>query len=453
MTAREPRPEASARGAARRIRDHATTGGRASSGTRLKATGQAHVHRRALRFCGNSCRKFPEAGAFVAPSFVFMEGWARTRTDAREGIETSPNSSNQPRRLTAVDLFCGAGGLSYAFHEAGFFIVAAVEKDPETAATYERSFRQTYSPDTQLLVKSVGSAAVRRVLEKLRLTTPIDLVLGGPPCQDFSPARLRKPRNGQRSSLVRQYFKLLSVVQPRAFLFENVPGLRTAKSGKYWEELVEEAERIGYEVSHAELEASRFGVPQRRKRLFVVGVRANLGLFVFPEGGSAKPPTVWQTIGHLQPLEAGELDPEDPMHRARCHRPDFVAYLKHIKEGQDWRDVRHVRVLPCHEEHNGHYDVYGRMRRDDISPTITGGCTNPSKGRFVHPTCHRGLTVREAALLQTFPSTWQFEGGVDSRAQQVGNAVPVKLGAALAHALREKLVTAISSSSSPSQGD
>lgn len=108
----------------------------------------------------------------------------------------------------------------------------------------------------------------------------------------------------------------------------------------------------------------------------------------------------------------------------------MVKYFSQIPPGGSWRDAD--RRLPCQVGHNGHYDTYGRMRGDEIAPTLTGGCTNPSKGRFIHPTQDRGLTVREAALLQTFPRDWYFHGGVESQSLQVGNAVPVKLGEALA---------------------
>lgn len=342
------------------------------------------------------------------------------------------------RSLTAIDLFCGAGGLSLAFHLAGFRIAFAVEKDPDAAASYRRSFVTRYSPSTKLCAEDICHPSV---MEALKSFGPgqIDVVIGGPPCQDFSPARLKARRKGRRTSLVQQYFKIIGILRPRIFVFENVPSLQTAARGKYWRSIKTAALRMGYRMTAHELCAEDYGVPQHRRRLFVVGVPKDAEPVGMPRSRSGTPPSVMETIGHLPELAAGEGCPVDPMHRARSHRPHIVEYLRTIPEGGAWRDG--ARVLSCHEGHSGHYDVYGRMIGKGLAPTITGGCTNPSKGRFIHPTQHRGLTVREAALLQTFPPDWEFCGGVESQSLQVGNAVPVKLGQALAKRLFRQLST------------
>jgi DNA (cytosine-5)-methyltransferase 1 len=344
-----------------------------------------------------------------------------------------------------VDLFCGAGGLSLAFHRAGFCVALAVERDKDAADTYRKSFVDGPSKTTDLVCDDVRSADVWNKLRALSTSRPIDVVIGGPPCQDFSPARLKARRQGHRAGLVHEYFKILGILGPRAFLFENVPGLKTAGGGRYWRVVEEEAEALGYKVFATELNAQNFGVPQRRRRLLVVGLKEELGPFSFPAGAEAAP-SVMETIGHLPRLAAGDFDPKDTMHRARSHRPNIVEYMSHIKQGQAWREVRHIRVIKAHENHKGHYDVYGRIVGDQVAPTMTGGCTNPSRGRFIHPEQDRGLTVREAALLQTFPEDWQFSGGVESMSQQVGNAVPIKLGEAMALALKNILSPAPTSS-------
>lgn len=343
-------------------------------------------------------------------------------------------------RPVAVDLFCGAGGLSYSFHLAGFRIAAAVEADRHAATSYRISFVENYSPETKLLDADIRSTRVTRALSSLREAYgTIDIVIGGPPCQDFSLARPKMPLNGERSTLVQQYFRILKLLRPRAFLFENVPALQTAAGGKYWNVVEKQAVKLGYSVHAEVLCAEDYGVPQRRRRLFVVGLQAPSSGFTFPPRLSTAAPTVKETIGHLPRLRAGQASRTDPMHRARQHRDSTVEYLRSVKQGESWRSVKGLRVLRCHADHDGHYDVYGRMRYDAIAPTITGGCTNPSKGRFIHPTQHRGLTVREAALLQTFPEDWQFSGGVEAESLQVGNAVPVRLGELLAAALRKAL--------------
>lgn len=358
---------------------------------------------------------------------------------ASASFSSTSSQPTTPSKLVAVDLFCGAGGLSYAFHCADFRIAAAVEKDVNAAASYKKSFVETHSSETKLLNHDVRDPEVTKTLKALRAKgARVDLVIGGPPCQDFSSATNEGKREGHRASLVHEYFRILELLKPRAFLFENVPGLRTAMKGRYWEAVSEKAEMLGYRIQDEVLHAEKFGVPQRRHRLLVVGLKKRLGPFAFPTE-TEEPRTVTETIGHLCALQAGESSPSDAMHRARNHQPWMVEYLAKIPEGGAWRDAD--RVLACHVGHNGHYDVYGRISGNKIAPTITGGCTSPSKGRFIHPTQHRGLTVREAALLQTFPADWTFCGGIESQSLQVGNAVPVKLGAALARALKKLLET------------
>lgn len=349
------------------------------------------------------------------------------------------------QRLTAVDLFAGAGGLSYAFHSRGFHIVAAVELDAKAIETYRASFVERYSPSTTPIHRDVSAPETLAALRALVGSRPLDILIGGPPCQDFSSARLkRKPVKG-RASLVLTYIDLLSALQPRAFLFENVPGLLTADAGRHWARLQARLESNGYIVQARELDAANFGVPQRRRRLFVVGVQeSEARAFAFPEG-TAPSITVAETFAehahHLPAVEPGCHPPGDPNHRARRHRQETLDLFALIEPGESWRDARDKggRTLPCHQGHNGHYDVYGRIDATMVAPTMTGGCTNPSKGRFIHPEHDRGLTVREAALLQTFPPDWRFFGGIERESQQVGNAVPIKLGLALADAVQQTL--------------
>lgn len=341
---------------------------------------------------------------------------------------------------TVLDLFSGAGGLSIAFHSEGFRVVACVENDRHAVATYRASMVAKYSRGTAVIDDDIRNPEVMARLKRLMGGDRLDVLVGGPPCQDFSQARLRRRRSEERMSLVRDYLRVLKELRPRVFLFENVPGLLAADEGAHWGQIRENVEARGYEVASKLLNAEDFGVPQRRQRLFVVGWLADCAKpFEFPTPPRGEQRTVRDAIRHLKPLAAGKGDRDDPNHRARSHRPDIVAYIKQIPPGGSWRSCREVRVLDCHSTHNGHYDVYGRIRWDDISPTITGGCTNPSRGRFIHPSQNRGLTVREAALLQTFPMDWEFHGGVESASQQVGNAVPVRLGAALARSVRASL--------------
>lgn len=333
--------------------------------------------------------------------------------------------------LTAVDLFAGAGGLSFAFHQAGFTVSAAVERNEDAAKTYQNSFIGRHSAVTKLLNCDVRDYRVASSL--LSLGHKIDVVIGGPPCQDFSRATSDEKRTGKRANLLSAYLKLIDLLRPSYFVLENVPNLKRHADGIYWNSIDTWCKKNDYFLTASVLRAEDFGVPQRRHRLVVVGSRTTK--FRFPLPTAARMTTVDEAIGHLPKLSAGE-ESDDPMHYARSHRENIVKYLRSIPAGGAWRDAD--RVLDCHKDHNGHYDVYGRIHGNKIAPTITGGCTNPSKGRFIHPYQHRGLTVREAALLQTFPSDWYFHGGIESQSLQVGNAVPVALGSVLANSVKRQ---------------
>lgn len=340
---------------------------------------------------------------------------------------------------TVIDLFSGAGGLSFSFHQEGFRVVACVDNDPDAIETYRASMVGRHSPETAVFHTDVRDPCLISALQRALAGRRLDVLVGGPPCQDFSPACLKRKRREDRMTLVADYLRILGNLMPQVFLFENVPGLLKADEGSHWRAIEEQVGTLGYSVTHQLLNAQDFEVPQRRQRLFVVGfVKTPQASFCFPEPSSRRV-TVRDAIGCLKPLQAGHGDRNDPNHRARSHRPHIVEYLKQIPPGGSWRSRKDLRVLACHSGHNGHYDVYGRIEYDEVSPTITGGCTNPSRGRFIHPTQHRGLTVREAALLQTFPKDWRFHGGIESASQQVGNAVPINLGRALARCVKRSL--------------
>lgn len=341
---------------------------------------------------------------------------------------------------TVIDLFSGAGGLSAGFHQEGFRVVACVENNRDAVATYRESMVRRKSPQTTILETDIRSPDVLQRLRDTLQGGTLDVLVGGPPCQDFSPARLKSKKCTERVSLVSDYLRVLADLRPRVFLFENVPGLLRADEGAHWATIRRKLGRLRYSVVHKVLNAEDFGVPQRRSRLFVMGwLEGTHSAYAFPTPDGPRV-TVREAISHLKPLRAGSGDHNDPNHRARAHSAEIVEYMRQIPPGGSWRNCREYRVLTCHLRHTGHYDVYGRINYDAIGPTITGGCTNPSRGRFIHPTQNRGLTVREAALLQTFPEDWRFSGGIESASQQVGNAVPVKLGAALARSVRSALL-------------
>jgi DNA (cytosine-5)-methyltransferase 1 len=249
----------------------------------------------------------------------------------------------------------------------------------------------------------------------------LDLLAGCPPCQGFSSMRtlngkrrIRDPQN----DLLFDFMRFVHVLKPRAVMLENVPGLATNWRLK---KFVRRLTGLGYHHQARILDAANFGVPQRRRRFILIATLTTKPRFAEPD---EKRVTVRVAIGHLpKPGSSG-----DPCHDLPEQRTERVAALirRIPKDGGSRAALGERSQLACHRKVDGFKDVYGRMRWDDVAPTITGGCINPSKGRFLHPTQHRTVTLREAAVLQTFPRTYWFalDRGKFSTAQLIGNALP-----------------------------
>ncbi len=329
---------------------------------------------------------------------------------------------------TVVDLFCGCGGGSMGFHAAGFRTVGAVEIDEEAAAAF------TLNVGIAPIVKDIRDVSGADILAAagLRRGEPT-LLFGCPPCQSFTVLRRGTAatyEDEQRNTLVYEYLRLVEELRPRHIAFENVPGLVEGRWSLYFERFREILAGLGYTFDYAVIDAAEYGVPQRRRRVLVIGSRVTKprlpGKSHGERGNTRLKPlvTVRDTIEHLPPLASGESDPDDPFHRARGHSDLALLRLSHVPEGGSRVDLPEHLVLECHKDHDGHYDIYGRMWWDRVAPTLTSGCTNVTRGRFAHPDQDRAITLREAMLLQSFPAGSQLVGGVEKMALQVGNAVP-----------------------------
>jgi DNA (cytosine-5)-methyltransferase 1 len=235
---------------------------------------------------------------------------------------------------------------------------------------------------------------------------------------------------------------LVKALRPRHIAFENVPGLVESRWRSYFEAFREELDELGYIITWRIVDAAEYGVPQRRRRVLVIGSRVTAPSLPEPThaekagDGRARFVTVRDAISHLRPIAPGETDPSDPFHSARRHSELTLRRLACIPEGGGRADLPDELVLECHRNHNGHNDVYGRMWWDRVATTLTSGCTNVTKGRFCHPEQDRALTLREAMLLQTFPADARLSGFLDPMALQVGNAVP----SLLAWRIGEKII-------------
>jgi DNA (cytosine-5)-methyltransferase 1 len=339
------------------------------------------------------------------------------------------------RELKAIDLFCGAGGLTVGLEQAGFNVVGAVEIDRLGCDTYADNH-----PDVKLWRGDIRVIAGNDILDDLGLRIgELDLLAGCPPCQGFSTVRTLNGRRDviePRNDLIREYGRLVVELQPRAVLMENVPGLA---QDQRMTDLVELLEDLGYcaRDGYRVLNAADFGVPQSRRRLVLVAVRGHSLAPAAPLPGPRR--TVRQAIADLpRPGTSG-----DPLHDLPETRSERVkALIRQVpKDGGSRRDL--AVQLDCHVDFDGFKDVYGRMRWDKPAPTITGGCHNPSKGRFLHPEHDRAITLREAALLQGFSPgyTFRLDRGKLAAALMIGNALPPGFVAAHAAPLAAYLST------------
>lgn len=320
------------------------------------------------------------------------------------------------RKLKAIDLFSGCGGLTLGLKRAGFRVVGAVEIDPLAVETYRKNHKRV-----EIWDKDIRNVTSVEVMRRLKIKPGrLDLLAGCPPCQGFSTMTTLNGRIGQdeRNDLVFQFLRFVKVLKPKAVMMENVPKL--AKNRRF-KSLCTKLQRLGYEIRHDVLDAADYGVPQRRKRLILVAGKGR----EIPFGKKARNnPTVRKAFALLGKRRAKT----DVLHNLPQNRTDKVMErIRAIpKNGGSRLALGLENQLACHDTCDGFKDVYGRMAWNDVSPTITGGCFNPSKGRFLHPTKNRAISMREAALLQSFPADYSFsiKRGKLAVAQMIGNALP-----------------------------
>lgn len=343
--------------------------------------------------------------------------------------------------LTVVDLFAGAGGTARGFLDAGFKIVGAVDNDPNANLTYTKNIGVIPKP---LDLLKVEATTFRKALGLGRKR--VDVLVGCPPCQGFTHLRFEGVEADQRNDLVVRFADFAEALNPKCVVFENVPGLLNRTHGqKLFEQLKNRLHAQGYKTSYGILNATDYGVAQFRRRVVMIGWKGNLTP-ILPPPTHADPNSyevttnglsAWNTveiIRTLPSLNPGEQSSDVPNHVARRFGQRLMEFIELVpKNGGSRTDVPEKYWLDCHKKAGcGHGDVYGRLHWERPSGTLTSGCTNASKGRFVHPEQNRSLTPREAARLQSFDDQYQFTGSLDSISKQIGNAVPPLLAKAVA---------------------
>lgn len=361
------------------------------------------------------------------------------------------------QRLTAIDLFCGAGGLSEGFRQAGFSVLAGNDFFESAGET----FKATH-PKAKFFGGPIQDISAEKLLAETGLQRgELTCLVGGPPCQAFSVYNHQRGMHDARASLFHEYLRMVEGLHPQWVVMENVTGMLSAGDGEAARTILSSLQALGYNVEWRVLKAEEYGVPQERRRVVFLGNRIGAPIaWPQPTHGEGLSPyvTVWDAIGDLPRLENGEL-PNGPVkyrtapsssyqqqlrgnavkvsnHQASKLAPINQQRMQHIPEGGSWRDIPH-ELLPAgmkKARRCDHTKRYGRLRKDGLSSTVLTKC-DIHWGAYIHPDQNRSLTVREAARLQSFPDWFEFAGPRTEQYIQVGNAVPPLLGRKIAEAV------------------
>ncbi len=329
------------------------------------------------------------------------------------------------RLVAGIDLFCGAGGLTYGLRKAGIRIVAGIDLDPACEFPFTAN---NHVPFIKEDIKRLTGA----YLSDLYPSGAIRLLAGCAPCRPFSPFR-RGSKNFHLEEwrLLREFSRSVTELKPELVTMENVPDLA---STRIFRDFVRTLRKQGYMVDWQSLYCPQFGVPQHRRRLVLLASR--IGTVNVPKG-SVRPAnyrTVRDAIGGISQLRAGETDPKDRLHKARSVTELNLKRFRACRAGGTWRDWPPELRAPCHQKKTGstYQSVYARMVWDQPSPTITTQAYSFGTGRFGHPEQDRSITLREAALLQSFPRNYRFVQPNEpvffrTIGRLIGNAVPPRL--------------------------
>ncbi len=359
---------------------------------------------------------------------------------------------------TAVDLFAGAGGLSLGFEEAGFQVLLAVEKEPYSAETYIENRR---SKKTIVLMRDIADLNPLEILRVLGVKKgEIDIVIGGPPCQGFSTSNMRtRTLDNPKNHLYKEFIRFIKSLTPKWFLLENVAGMNSFKGGLVKNVIIGELENMGYSCKSRILNTAEYGIPQIRRRIFIIGNRISAD-FIFPNAshgdGKTAYTTVKEAISDLPLLENGNqkdltkyaksngsLTNYKRRMRANWGKPycrnnlvskntDLVLRrYQFIPQGGNWENIPSYLMRNYKNKRNCHSGIYKRLKWNEPSVVIS----NYRKCMLIHPDQDRGLSVREAARLQSFPDKYIFYGPLGYQQQQVANAVPPILAQKIAMAI------------------
>ena len=339
-------------------------------------------------------------------------------------------------RIEVVDLFCGIGGLSYGMKSAGFHILAGFDLDQTCQYAYETN------TGGKFIYKDISAVTAEDILPRYSKGA-IHVLAGCAPCQPFSSYAFKnKDKDPNKYDLLYEFGRLVRDVKPDIVTMENVPAIRKFKLKPVLPDFISLLEKEGYNVWCDVVYCPDFGIPQTRKRLVLIASRLGDVEPLVATHDKENYVTVRDIIENLPALDAGQIDSKDPLHRCSALSELNLRRIRSTQEGGGWKSWPEELVLECHKKEGGKSfgSVYGRMKWDEPSPTMTTQCTGIGNGRFGHPSQDRAISAREAALLQTFPSDYKFFKDEKSvsltiASRYIGNAVPPKLGEIIAKAI------------------
>lgn len=339
---------------------------------------------------------------------------------------------------TCIDSFCGAGGLGLGLKKAGFKILLSFDIEQKCIDTINAN--KKYFDHTAIRA-DIADMLNQNLLKKCQLKRgELFLLAGGPPCQGFSVQR-RGSDTDVRNELVLKYGQMVDELYPCFFVMENVTGLAGKRGKTILEQLLENVESIGYDVSVNLLDAQDYGVPQRRKRYVIVGKRRDINTTYVPPIPNSERITVRDAISFLpEPPLNGKDHPDIPLHRRDKLSELNLKRIQAIKPGQGRDDLPEELRAECHKIDSsviGYRNVYGRMAWDEVAPTITARFDSFTRGKFGHPDQPRSISLREGAILQAFPMDFIFTGNKVDIARQIGNAVPPVLAECIGKSIIE----------------
>jgi len=340
--------------------------------------------------------------------------------------------------MACIDLFCGVGGLTHGLLLEGLEVVAGIDLDPACRFPFEVNNR------TRFLERDISTITTNE-LNALFGSARLKVLAGCAPCQPFSTysQRYELDRKDGKWSLLYEFARLAKGAKPDVITMENVP---TVAKHEVFHDFVDTLKRLGYNVWFDVVDSSRYGVPQMRRRMVLLASKH--GDIKMIEPTHEKPKTVRQAIGRLRPLSAGEAAPRDKLHVTSTLSEKNLRRIKVSKPGGTWRDWPDDLVADCHRAESGrtYPGVYGRREWDNPAPTMTTQCYGFGNGRFGHPEQDRAISLREAAILQSFPRDYAFvpdDGEVSFKVlgRLIGNAVPVDLGRAIARSINTHIAS------------